>query len=206
MTVVIFGEGLLMLRETRKKDTKERIVRHAIELFKEKGYDNVTVDEITKICGIAKGTFFNYFPKKESVLLHLVNSYAERMDEIVGQYLEGDLKDRLLSIFGKLMHIYVQHADLLRLALIETIKSAMESNEGGLTNLSVFQETVRDMLAKAKEKGFVRSSLDENASASVLVAVFYHTLICWSGTADEEKMMIVLRQQLDAVWDGIAGE
>ncbi|MFB9276200.1 TetR/AcrR family transcriptional regulator [Cohnella cellulosilytica] len=195
-----------MLRETRKKDTKERIVRHAIQLFKEKGYDNVTVDEITKICGIAKGTFFNYFPKKESVLLHLVNSYAERMDEIVGQHREGDLKDRLLKIFGELMHIYVQHADLLRFALIETIKSAMESHEEGLTNLSVFQETVRDMLEKAKEGGSVRSRLDANASASVLVAIFYHTLIGWSGTAGEEKMMTVLRQQLDAVWEGIAGE
>ena len=63
------------------------------------------------------------------------------------------------TTFSARMHIYVKHADLLRLALIETIKSAMESNEGGLTNLSAFQETVREMLEDAKESGFVRSRL-----------------------------------------------
>ncbi|XOS92284.1 TetR/AcrR family transcriptional regulator [Brevibacillus laterosporus] len=37
----------------------------ALKLFKEKGFENVTVEEITKACGIAKGTFYNYFPKKK---------------------------------------------------------------------------------------------------------------------------------------------
>ncbi|WP_420481884.1 TetR/AcrR family transcriptional regulator [Cohnella zeiphila] len=45
-----------MLREPRKKKTKELIVRTAVQLFKDKGYDNVTVEEITQLCGIAKGT------------------------------------------------------------------------------------------------------------------------------------------------------
>lgn len=194
------------MRESKKKDTRERIVRHAIQLFKEKGYDNVTVDEITQICGIAKGTFFNYFPKKQNVLLYLVNSYAELMDEIVDKHREGHLKNRLMNIFREILHIYLQHTDLLRLTLIETIKSAMEPNEGGLTNISVFQETIREMLEKAKDDGFIRSRLDSSASASVLVAIFYHTLINWSGTADAEKMIAVLQQQLDVVWEGLAHE
>lgn len=58
MTVVIYDCGHflmggilnLMLRESRKRDTREKIVRHAVQLFKEKGYDNVTVDEITQVC------------------------------------------------------------------------------------------------------------------------------------------------------------
>jgi len=58
MTIVIYDcghflmGGILnfMLRESRKRDTREKIVRHAVQLFKEKGYDNVTVDEITQVC------------------------------------------------------------------------------------------------------------------------------------------------------------
>ncbi|WP_248924741.1 TetR/AcrR family transcriptional regulator [Paenibacillus hamazuiensis] len=194
-----------MRRESRKRDTKEKIVRHAIRLFKEKGYDNVTVDEITQICGIAKGTFFNYFPKKENVLLHLVDSYGELMKEIVLKHREERLQDRLMNIFRELLHIYLRHADLLRLTLIETIKSAMEPG-GSSTNLFVFQETLREMLEGAKADGLIRSGTDSGVSASVLAAIFYHTLINWSGAADEETMAAILQQHLNAVWEGMAGE
>lgn len=54
-----------MLREVQKQDTKQLIFIQAIKLFKEKGYDHVTVQEIASTCGIAKGTFFNYFSKKK---------------------------------------------------------------------------------------------------------------------------------------------
>lgn len=48
----------------RKKGqkTKRKIFNTAMKLFKEKGYDNVTVDEIVAGAEIAKGTFYIYFP------------------------------------------------------------------------------------------------------------------------------------------------
>ena len=55
-----------MLRETRKKELKELIFLKAVQLFQERGYENVTVQDITTACGIAKGTFFNYFPKRKT--------------------------------------------------------------------------------------------------------------------------------------------
>lgn len=208
MTVVIFLMGgilIFMLRESRKRDTREKIVRHAVQLFKEKGYDNVTVDEITQVCGIAKGTFFNYFPKKENVLLYLADSYAGLMNDIVNRHREGNVKDRLINIFRELLHIYSNHTSLLGLTLIETLKSAILSNEGS-TNLSVFQDAIRNLLEEAQEDGRLHRRFDPRISASVLAAIFYHTLIHGSQTADEEKMIAVLQQQLDVVWEGIAGE
>ena len=63
-----------LLREEKKRITRERILRTALELFAEKGYHETTVAEITKLAGVAKGTFFNYFQTKEEVLLS-VGSY-----------------------------------------------------------------------------------------------------------------------------------
>ena len=42
-----------MLRETRKK-LKELIFLKAVQLFQERGYENVTVQDITTACGITK--------------------------------------------------------------------------------------------------------------------------------------------------------
>ena len=48
--------------------TKRHIYECAIELFRTKGYDKVSVDEIVKCAGTAKGTFYIYFETKRIFL------------------------------------------------------------------------------------------------------------------------------------------
>lgn len=53
------------------KKTKHKIFTVALKLFREKGFSNVTVDEIVKEAGIAKGTFYIYFPSKGHVIAEI---------------------------------------------------------------------------------------------------------------------------------------
>ncbi len=48
--------------------TKRRIFECAMELFAAKGYDATSVEEITAVSGIAKGTLYYHFEKKEDIL------------------------------------------------------------------------------------------------------------------------------------------
>lgn len=47
--------------------TKRRIFNTAIKMFSEKGYDNTSVEEITAIAGVAKGSLYYHFSKKEDI-------------------------------------------------------------------------------------------------------------------------------------------
>lgn len=47
--------------------TKRRIFNTAIKIFSEKGYDNASVEEITAIAGVAKGSLYYHFSKKEDI-------------------------------------------------------------------------------------------------------------------------------------------
>lgn len=47
--------------------TKRRIFNTAIKIFSEKGYDNSSVEEITAIAGVAKGSLYYHFSKKEEI-------------------------------------------------------------------------------------------------------------------------------------------
>jgi len=54
---------------TKKAErTKAKLLASARELIGERGFDNVSVEEITKHCGVAKGTFYHYFECKEDVI------------------------------------------------------------------------------------------------------------------------------------------
>ena len=47
--------------------TKRRIFNTAVQIFAEKGYDNASVEEITAIAGVAKGSLYYHFAKKEDI-------------------------------------------------------------------------------------------------------------------------------------------
>lgn len=54
--------------ERRKERTHRRLLEEAQRLFKVKGFDDTTVEEVAAAADVAKGTFFNYFESKESLL------------------------------------------------------------------------------------------------------------------------------------------
>ena len=56
------------LRAQQKREIQQRLYDVALKLFRRQGFNETTVEQITNETGVAKGTFFNYFPSKESLL------------------------------------------------------------------------------------------------------------------------------------------
>lgn len=76
-------------RERRRAKQRELIYATALELFVERGFEDVTVNDIVRAADVAKGTFFNYFPTKEHLLLEYRRSLLDDLHEF-GESLEGE--------------------------------------------------------------------------------------------------------------------
>ena len=56
-----------------KKSTKEKIVLAALDLFAEKGYDGVGVDQIAETVGIKGPSLYHHFKSKEDILNAIID-------------------------------------------------------------------------------------------------------------------------------------
>jgi len=71
-------------REIPRHELRDRIQSTALRLFHERGFDATPVDEIVAAAGVAKGTFFNFYPTKQAVLAR----YYEQLDS----FMAGELQ------------------------------------------------------------------------------------------------------------------
>ncbi|MFZ3171492.1 MAG: TetR/AcrR family transcriptional regulator [Carboxydocellales bacterium] len=57
---------------TKGVETKSRIVKAALYLFSQQGYNGTTTKQIARQSGMAEGTLFRYFPNKKALLHSLL--------------------------------------------------------------------------------------------------------------------------------------
>jgi TetR/AcrR family transcriptional regulator, transcriptional repressor for nem operon len=81
-------------------NVKEKIVRHAEEVFRHQGFDGTSVQDITDAAGVPKGSFYNHFDSKQSLAAEVLRRYYQATD--TGDLVKpGDPLDRLRAHFLK---------------------------------------------------------------------------------------------------------
>lgn len=93
----------LSLRERKKRATRELLMSTALDLFEERGFDDVSVAEVAAAADVSKATVFNYFPSKEDLVLgggreHIAEPAQIVRERPVGQTPHGVMRDYFLRM------------------------------------------------------------------------------------------------------------
>ena len=74
----------------QKKDAKRTaMMQAAVRVFADKGYQAATIRDIVDAAGVAVGTFYFYFPDKESLFIYLYEETAEFILKPIEQAIRG---------------------------------------------------------------------------------------------------------------------
>jgi AcrR family transcriptional regulator len=65
------------LNEQMRADATTKITKAALEVFASYGYYGATMEQIMKVSGLSKGLVYHYFPSKEKIFFHLVDTALE---------------------------------------------------------------------------------------------------------------------------------
>ena len=84
----------LTKRQKDALETRRRIIDASRRLISEKGFDNVSMEDIALEAGVSKGSFYTYFKHKEDIIYELNKSDFFVLSETVRQ-MDSDLNTRL---------------------------------------------------------------------------------------------------------------
>lgn len=197
------------LLQERSRQTRRDLVRAALQLWSERGFERgveeTTVEEIARAAGVTKGTFYFHFARKEDILRELGWGASASMradaegamakDQPTTEALEALLQP-LARRVAKVDRAAVRRsiAEFHRAsppALAEATATVTDEGHGGFT--AAFAQIV----AYGKERGELPAAVDVAEIAGLLTAVTMDAIQSWTlGITKDLGAVMVRRAQL----------
>jgi AcrR family transcriptional regulator len=190
-------------RERRRKETRERIFRAAMQLFAEHGFFNTTVEDITEAADVGKGTFFNYFPSKEHVLTVLHDIQLSKVESAVqaARAGEGKIHKILRELMERVAEEPARSQPLAR-GLIATLFSSDPVRDAMVGTMARGRKMLEEILQRGQERGEIRADLRLEDMALAFQQYVFGTVLLWSITPPSS-----LKKRLDTAfavfWSGV---
>jgi AcrR family transcriptional regulator len=194
----------MSVREYQKKRRRERIFQAAMALFRQRGFQETTASDIAKAAHVSRGTFFNYFPYKEAVLLEYgALLLAGLREEVKGRLARGEDPLAILRfIFQEVARYTEAEKDLVLPLLYELLnpdpiraKAAFEALPLG--------DLIAQVLRSLKEKDLVRKDLSLERMGRTLADLYFLTALRWAAYTPERDLKEELQKTLDLALLGI---
>lgn len=127
----------------QKKDAKRTaMMQAAVQVFAESGYHAATVRDIVKASDVAIGTFYFYFPDKETLFVHLYEETADFLLQTIDQAIRS--RSELAQQFSRGIQAYVN------IAVFEpaVVRLLLVGGVGAIPSLEVKRSNFRERMVR----------------------------------------------------------
>lgn len=109
MSIAEAGEPAPPAVRKRPKNRRSQLALAAAEMFCERGYHGVSLDEIATAVGISGPAVYRHFPNKYAMLVHATRQLVETVRTATDLPDEGPAEQRLGILLGVLARLAVEH-------------------------------------------------------------------------------------------------
>lgn len=190
-------------RERRAAETRVKLFRSALQLFAERGFSNVTLEDITDFVDVGKGTFFNYFKSKDHVLRVMAEIQLGKVREALKAAEAGKRSTRsvLHDLFLRVTEEPGRSPDLTRALLTGFLSSAIRDEVA--QDMAEGRRIAGRILKFGQERGEINRKLKPEQMALHLQQTFLGTMLMWSMTG-EQKLETAVEASFQHFWSAIA--
>lgn len=202
MTMVTRTAAKRMNREIPREDLRQRINDAALSLFKESGFDAVSVDQIVTRARVSKGAFFNFFPTKADALI----GYFHELDGAIA-HLRADLDPR--HPLAALKKFFTRSETLLRAEgpLLDTLWQAIWTHPSLMNADRASAERDRrgfaEFFARARASGTVDAKVDPSVAADMVGDLWTALILMWLAAGKSYSFAEAVASKLHLLFAGL---
>lgn len=149
------------------KETLKSILKCAVELFIENGYENTSLDSIAEKAGVTKGAIYWHFKDKSNILDKIIDQYDRDAIEYIPKLMDSDVSPLMKIKF--LTYAYIpDFREEVKTANLFRLKSEISNHyrkRKSQPYAKSFIENLELLLSNAKKKGEIKKEINESVSA-----------------------------------------
>jgi len=191
-------------RQRHSAEIRERLFRAALKLFAERGFSETSVEDITEAADVGKGTFFNYFPSKDHILLAFGEMQLAKLEEAVSKAraIDEPMPQFLRALGVRMTQEPTRNPAIIR-ALLQAYLSTTPVREAMVDLQRRVHALHTQMIDLGQERGEIRNDLPAAEIANVFRQTIFGTLLIWSLYGDA-TLHARIEAAFNLLWSGLA--
>jgi AcrR family transcriptional regulator len=191
-------------RQRRSAELRERLFRAALDLFQQKGFAETTVRDITEAADVGKGTFFNYFPSKDHILVAFGEMQLRKLEAAVetARHRNEPMPEFLRALGVRMTEEPTRNPAIIR-ALLQAYLSTTPVREAMIDLQKRAHALHTQMIQLGQERGEIRNDLPATEIAHVFRQTIFGTLLIWSLYGDA-TLHARIEAAFHLLWSGLA--
>jgi TetR/AcrR family transcriptional regulator, fatty acid metabolism regulator protein len=193
------------MTSAKKQDKYNSILEGALQVFAEHGYHRSQVSRIAREAGVADGTIYLYFKRKEDILISL---FREKLGELVEKF-HASLDDKMNAqeSLRKVCEIHYKELEsnvpLAFVTQIELRQSDLELRKEIGTAFKPYIKLIEGILEKGIQESLFRPDLDVKLVRLMLFGAMDEVVTSWLISGQKYSLSAQVNGTVDFFMRGI---
>ena len=162
------------------------------------------MEDITNAADVGKGTFFNYFPSKDHILLAFAEMQLTKLESIIDnlRHTNEPVPQFLRTLAVRMTEEPGRNPSLMRALLLANLSST-PVRDGMRVNQTRGHRLLTEFVEIGQQRGELRKDLPAGDIAHVFRQTVFGTLLIWSLYGDD-SLSTRIRTSFDVLWQGLS--
>lgn len=167
--------------------TRRKIIDAVKELLSEQSADSINIEDIAERAGVAKGSFYTHFKRKEDV----VSVIALESYEVIRETVFASEQNVVENISMYLLEsVKIIEKNTLEIAQnwMKSVAAPLASETGGMDKYNYDRKNILAILQKAVAKNELKADTQAESIAQTIMNIYYGAVAVWCITKGEEGL------------------
>ncbi|MFZ6722536.1 TetR/AcrR family transcriptional regulator [Undibacterium sp. Ji49W] len=175
--------------KSQQEQTRRNLIRTAVDLITEKGYDATTMKQIARDAGIGDATIYKYFPSKEKILLAYYELCIDITLEVVQEtpgWEEFTLQEKLQRLVDALLELLLGDREFVEITRDIFGKSPLLMMRDNMPGQQTLKQEIISLLEEAEQRGDISPCDFKNLIGGLFGDYLFAVIAYWLKDESEE--------------------